>query len=392
MRALLAITWPLLLGCAFMMLGNGLQGSLLGLRATIEGFPSALTGLVMSAYFAGFFLGAYLVPRIVRRVGHVRVFAALIALASIANLVQAAFVTWPVWTVMRAATGFSFIGLYIVCESWLNGLTPNETRGRLLSFYMAVQFGAVTASQLLLNLASPAGYELFVLVSALLTAAILPVVLMAGATPRYDAPSHIGLLGLYRASPLAVVSMLGVGMTTSVFAGMAAVYAKQLDLPDLEISLFLTVGMLGAALGQWPLGRVSDRLPRRHVLLFATLAAAAVAALAATLAGSAFETLCLLAFLFGLLSPPLYSICCAIANDRLQPDQMVAASSGLILCYGIGAITGPLTVGAVMSGFGPGGFFAYLAIVHAAVGAFAIYRIVSRPAGAAHPAASSGTD
>ena len=375
MRALLAVTWPLLLGCAFMMLGNGLQGSLLGLRATIEGFPTILTGLVMSAYFAGFFAGANLVPKIVQRVGHVRAFAALIALASIANLAQAAFVNWPVWTVMRAATGFSFIGLYIVCESWLNSITANETRGRLLSFYMAVQFGSVTASQLLLNLASPAGHELFILVSALLTAAILPVAIMAGSTPRFDAPSHISLVGLYRASPLAVVSMLGVGMTTSVFAGMAAVYAKKIDLPDFEISIFLTAGMLGAAVGQWPLGRLSDRLPRRLVLLFATLAAAAVAALAATLTGAAFGVLCLLAFLFGLLSPPLYSICCALANDRLRPEQMVAASSGLILLYGIGAFTGPLTVGAVMSGVGPAGFFSYLAFVHGAVGAFAIYRI-----------------
>jgi MFS family permease len=265
MRGLLAVTWPLLLSAAFMMLGNGLQGSLLGLRATIEGFPTALTGLVMSAYFAGFFLGSNLIPKFVRRVGHVRVFAALIALASIANLVQSALVFWPVWTVMRALAGFSFVGLYIVCESWLNDATPNHTRGRLLSLYMAIQFGAVTASQLLLNLASPAGYELFILVSVLLSAAILPVVLMAGSTPRYDAPAHIGLLELYRASPLAVISMLGVGLSTSVFAGMGAVYAKQLGLVDFHISLFLTFGMLGGTLGQWPLGRISDHLPRRFV-------------------------------------------------------------------------------------------------------------------------------
>lgn len=380
MRALLAVTWPLLLSAAFMMLGNGLQGSLLGLRATIEGFPTTLTGLVMSAYFAGFFLGSNLIPRFVRRVGHIRVFAALIALASIANLMQAAFVNWPLWTIMRALTGFSFVGLYIVCESWLNDTTPNQTRGRLLSFYMAVQFGSVTASQLLLNLASPAGYELFILVSVLLSAAILPVVLIAGATPRYDAPSHFGLSELYRASPLAVISMLGVGTSTSVFAGMGAVYAKQLDWSNFDISLFLTMGMLGGTLGQWPLGRISDRLPRRFVLLFATLVAAAMAAIAISLTGASFGALCLLAFLFGFLSLPMYSLCSALANDRLRPEQMVAANSGLVLLYGIGAIFGPLTVGAVMTWVGPAGFFVYLAIIHGAVGAFALFRMVRRPA------------
>ncbi|MGH6961663.1 MAG: MFS transporter [Dongiaceae bacterium] len=370
----------MLLSVAFMMLGNGLQNILLGVRATLEGFSDPLIGLVMSAYFAGFFVGSNRIPRFVGTVGHVRVFAALAALASIAILVQAIFVTWPVWTAARAVTGFCFAGLYIVCESWLNDRAENETRGQLLSIYMVIQFSAVTGSQLMLNLASPAGYELFILVSILLSAAVLPVALAPSPTPRFDAPSRIGIFELYKVSPLGVVGMLGVGLSVSVFAGMGAVYAKKTGMSDVNVSLFMTIAMLGAAISQWPVGRLSDRLPRRTVITAITLAAAAVALAGMLVAGSSRAALFLLGFVFSTLSMPMYSLCIAHTNDYLRPAQMVAASSSLVLTYGIGAIFGPLSVGWVMSSAGPAGFFAFLAAVHGAIGLFAIYRMFRRPA------------
>ncbi len=363
-----------------MMLGNGLQNILLGVRATIEGFSELLIGLVMSAYFAGFFVGSTGIPRIVGKVGHVRVFAALAALASIAILVQAVFVNWPVWTAARAVTGFCFAGLYIVCESWLNDRAENEYRGRLLSIYMVIQFTGVTVSQLMLNLAPPAGYELFILVSILLSAAVLPVALAPSPTPRFDAPSRIGILELYRVSPLGVVGMLGVGLSVSVFAGMGAVFAKKTGMSDVDVSLFMTIAMLGAAISQWPAGRLSDRLPRRSVITVLTLAAAAAALAGMFVAETSRTALFVLGFVFSTLSMPMYSLCIAHTNDYLRPQQMVAASSSLVLTYGIGAIFGPLSVGWVMANIGPGGFFAFLAVIHAAIGLFAIYRMFRRPA------------
>jgi MFS family permease len=382
MRALLIATWPLLLSVAFMMMGNGLQSTLLGIRATLEGFPTPLIGLVMTGYYAGFFLGSRQIPRVIGQVGHIRAFAALCALGSIAILVHGLAVNWPAWTAMRGLTGFCFAGLYIVCESWLNDRSSNETRGRLLSIYMVVQFGAITVSQLafMLDLGSAAGFELFAAVAIVLAAAVVPVALTPTTTPAFGAADHIGLRALYAISPLGFIGMIGVGLSLSVFGSMSAVYAKTLGFSDREVALFIMVGILGGAVCQWPLGRLSDKIPRRSTIVMVTLAAAAVALAALALQELSRPALFALAFLFGGLALPMYSLCVAHTNDFLRPEQMVAASSGIVLIYGIGAICGPFTAGWIMSAIGPSGFFLFLAVIHAAVGLFAIYRAFRRPA------------
>jgi MFS family permease len=381
MRALLIATWPLLLSVAFMMMGNGLQSTLLGIRATLEGFPTPLIGLVMTGYYAGFFLGSRQIPRIIGQVGHIRAFAALCALGSIAILVHGLAVNWPTWTAMRGLTGFCFAGLYIVCESWLNDRSSNEMRGRLLSIYMVVQFGAITLSQLafMLDLGSAGGFELFAAVAIVLAAAVVPVALTPTTTPAFGAAHHIGLRALYAISPLGFIGMIGVGLSLSVFGSMSAVYAKTLGFSDTEVALFIMVGILGGAVLQWPLGRLSDRIPRRSTIVMVTLVAAAVALAALALEASR-PALFALAFLFGGLALPMYSLCVAHTNDFLRPEQMVAASSGIVLIYGIGAICGPFTAGWIMSAIGPSGFFLFLAVIHAAVGLFALYRMSRRPA------------
>src|SRR5215208_7472739 len=183
MREILRGTWALLLGIALLMLGHGLQGTLLGVRANAEAFPAAVTGLVMSGYYVGLLIGSLRVPVLVARVGHVRVFAALLSLGSTAILVQAKFVDPYTWFLMRLLTGYCFAGAFIVAESWLNGSASNETRGSLLSLYMVVQMGAMAAGQFLLNMADPRGFDLFILVSVLISIAAVPMMLTAVATP-----------------------------------------------------------------------------------------------------------------------------------------------------------------------------------------------------------------
>ena len=380
MRTLLAATWPLLLGVAFMMAGNGLQQTLLGVRATLEGFPASLTGFITSGYFIGFYLGSWQVPRFVGRVGHVRVFAGLCALGSIAILVQAVFINWPAWMALRAVTGFSFAGIYIVCESWLNDRAQNENRGRLLSFYMVIQFAGVAVGQVLFLSASPAGDNLFILVSILLSVSVLPVVLAPGPAPRFDMPAHISLLQLYRVSPLGIIGLMGVGLSVSGFLGMGPVFAKIAGLSDAGIALFMIMATASGAVLQWPIGRLSDSIGRRPVLIGATLGATIVAAAAMPFAGGSNAALFILTFLFGSLSLPLYSLCVTHTNDFLKPEQMVAASSGLILAYGIGAIFGPTSAGWLIDRVGPAGYFLYCAIIHAAMTVFALYRASRRPA------------
>jgi len=372
-----ASAWALFLGIALIMLGNGLQGSLLGIRATLESFPTAVTGFVMSGYFAGFLLGSTLVPRMVERVGHVRVFAALASLASTAVLVHSVFVEPVSWFAMRLLTGFSYAGLYVVAESWLNDKATNETRGQLLSIYMVVVLAGMAVGQVLLNLAAPEGFELFILSSVLISLALVPVLLTASPAPEFSAPSRVSLRQLYQASPLGVVGTFGTGTGMGALLGMGAVYARDSGLSVAGVSLFMGLAFAGGMVLQFPIGRLSDRYDRRLVLTVVTFAAAAVAA-AGLASGHSLPALLLVIALFGGTCLPMYSLCVAHTNDHLTQDQMVAASAGLYLAAGLGSLLGPLASSWLMALAGPPGFFAFLAMVHGAIGAFALYRMTQR--------------
>ena len=373
-------SWALFLGMAFLMLGNGLQATLLGVRATFDGFAPATIGLIMSGYYIGFLAGSTLAPRIVQRVGHVRVFAALASLASAAALVYAVFVDPFTWMAMRIVTGFCLAGLYVVAESWLNDRATNETRGQLLSIYMVVQLGAFSGGQLLLNVADPGGFELFILVSVVVSLALVPTSLTAVPTPSFDTPSHVSLKQLYGISPLGVVGSLGTGMAHGALIGMGAVYGASAGLSVAEISILIALTFLGGMVLQWPIGRLSDRFDRRRVLTAITFLAALSALGAIAAAEVDVWALFALIALFGGLSLPMYSLCLAHTNDFLEPKQMVAASGTLVLVVGIGAIMGPIAAAGLMSAVGPSGWFWCLGAVHAAIGGFAVYRMKARPA------------
>jgi MFS family permease len=385
MWATVVSSWALFLGIAFIMLGNGLQGSLLGVRAELEGFPTAVTGLVMTGYFVGFLAGSTVVPRLVTRVGHIRVFAALASLASVAVLLHSVFVDPVSWTAMRLVTGFSYAGLYVVAESWLNDRATNETRGQLLSIYMVVMLCGAGSGQFLLNVADPMGFELFLLASVLVSLALIPILLTVSPAPEFDAPSPVGLRALYRISPLGVLGTLGTGMAQGGLIGMGAVYAKSSGLSIAEVSLFMAATLFGGMLFQWPIGRLSDRFDRRRVLTAVTILAALWAFMATAVTGPLAPlfpawSLFLLAGLFGGMNMPMYSLTIAHTNDFLEPKQMVAASGTLVLVGGIGAVLGPMTLAGAMSVMGPSGFFWGLGVVHAVIGAFALYRMTVRQA------------
>jgi len=371
-------SWALFLGIAMMMLGNGLQASLLGLRATSEGFATATTGLVMSCYYLGFLAGSTLTPKIVKNVGHVRVFSALASLASTAALVHAVVVEPVTWGAMRFVTGFCYAGLYVVAESWLNDRGTNETRGQLLSVYMVVVLGGVTLGQLLLNLADPGGFLLFVLASVLVSLALVPVSLTAGPAPAFDAPATAGLAALYRVSPLGVVGAMATGMAHGVLFTMGAVYAGRIGLSVAQVSLFMSAAYLGGMVFQWPIGRLSDHFDRRRVITVVTLLAAIFAFAAVSIADLSDWALLLSILLFGGMTLPMYSLCIAHTNDHLEPGQIIAASGSLVLLGGIGASVGPPLAAGMMAFAGPNGFFLALGAIHTAVGLFAVYRMSRR--------------
>jgi MFS family permease len=382
MFSALATSWSLLLGMALLMLGNGLQGTLLGVRANLEGFSTTITGVLMSGYFAGFLIGSTLTPRLVQRVGHVRTFAALASLASTSILIHSVFVEPLTWMLMRLVSGFCYAGLYVVAESWLNEKSTNANRGQLLSIYMVISLGGMGLGQILLNLADPAGAELFILVSVLVSLALLPMLLSRVHVPvNGDGNgSRAGIRDLFKTSPTGVVGMFMTLIAQGAFSGMGAVYAGQVGLSVRQISFFMGAMVLGGVLLQWPIGRLSDRFDRRRVLTAVTLLAAALAALAGTL-GAADETvLYAVVLLYGGMALPMYSLCIAYTNDYLDPDQMVEASGTLVLVAGLGASLGPVSAAIAMDLFGSGGFFWMIAAVHGLLGLFALYRMTVRRA------------
>mgnify|MGYP001259480773 CR=1 FL=1 len=288
---------------------------------------------------------------------------------------------------MRVLTGYCFAGAFIVAESWLNGSASNETRGQLLSLYMVVQLGGMAAGQFLLNLADPRGFDLFILVSVLISIAAVPLLLTAVAAPPVSSGRGIGLTALYRLSPLGIVGIVGVGVGTGGLFGMGPVYANQEGLSVAAISTFMAAVILGGVVFQFPVGRLSDRLDRRWVI--ALLSVLTALALLPPVLLPQIPNLALFPgfFLVGGLSLPLYALCVAHTNDFLNSEQMVGASSGLVLAFGIGAAIGPTATALSMQVLGPPGFPIFLALVHLAVGLFALYRMTRR---ATVPAAERG--
>lgn len=357
------------------MLGDGLQGTLLAVRADQEGFTATTTGLVMSSFYVGFLLGSIMTPKITAKVGHIRVFAALAALASATILVHAVFIQVPVWIALRFVSGVCFAGLYIVAESWLNDRATNETRGKLLSLYMVVTYLGVGGGQLLLNLAEPTEYLLFILTSVLISVAVVPLLLSAGSPPAFRESVNISLRELFRLSPLGIVSMFVVGLVTATFFALGPVYGQRIGLDVENISYFMTAAVVGTVVLQWPVGALSDRFDRRVVLTIVTVLAALSAAICVPLSQNSILMLLLSVGLFGGFAFPLYSVCIAYTNDHLDPSQMTAASGGLVLISGLGASLGPLLVASIMDHFGEQYFFWSMSWILGLIGVFALYRM-----------------
>lgn len=378
MIAVLGQSWALLLGMLLLMIGNGLQGTLLGVRGSLEEIDVATMGYIMSAYFVGFLVGSRMAPWMLQRVGHVRVFAALGSLASAAFILYGAAVDPLSWTVLRLIVGFCFSGLYVVAESWLNHSSSNETRGQALSLYMMVQMGGMVLGQLLLNVADPAGYGLFVLISVLVSIAVAPMLLSSSAAPHHQGARAMPLASLIRTSPLASVGMLLLGGVYAALYAMASVYATERGLSLANTSLFITAIFLGGMLFQYPIGWASDRLDRRW-LIIGTTALGAACALFAALFGEHFVVLLVTALIIGGCAGPLYSLLVAYANDYLETEQMAAASGGLLFINGFGAMTGPVIVGWAMSTFGIEWYFLAIMLLLSAIGAYGLYRMTQRP-------------
>jgi MFS family permease len=369
---------PLFAAMGLLMAGHGLTSTLLGIRAGIEGFRPTATGLVLSGYYAGFLVGSLAAAPTIRRVGHVRVFAGLASLASAAVLVHVVRADPLPWLVLRVVSGVCLSGLYVVTETWLNGVATNSTRGGMLAGYMVVVTGGMAAGQLLFSVADAGGFAAFVLASVLVSLAVVPVALANVHAPDVPDPHPLSLRDLMRAAPLA-----GVGAALSGFLGAAVVsggviFAAEAGLRQGATSALIFAALAGALLLQFPLGRWSDRTDRRLVIVAAG-ATGTVAAVAAAFAGpDRLVPLVMLMAVAGGMAFPLYSLANAHLNDYLADGTRVAAGARMVLMNGMGAIAGPLVVAATIEVSGPVAMFAVLASAYSVVAVYALYRITRR--------------
>ena len=370
----IATAWPLLLGMGVLMLGAGLQSTLLGVRASIEDFPTSVIGVVMSAYYVGYLLGTIAAPQLIRKVGHIRVFAALAAVASAATLLQAVFVHPLPWAVMRLMTGFCFAGIYVVAESWLNERATRANRARLLAVYMVVLYVGLGAAQFLLVLSNPRSASPFMLVSALISLAMVPIVLSAQPTPAVVVPRSVRYRDLYRNSPLGVVAVTVAGVITSIFFSIGPVYARLMGLDTAGIATFMAASIFAGVATQYPIGTLADRMDRRAVIAGVCAVATLVAACITVFADMPRPLFVVLSALFTGVVLTIYSLGISHVNDRLEPAQMVAASSALLLMNGTSAILGPVLAGGLMATFGPAAYFATLASLCGGLTLYCVWR------------------
>jgi MFS family permease len=371
---------PLLFGVAILLTGQGLQGTLLPVRANLEGFSTLSIGLMGGAYFFGFTLGCLRGSPLLRRVGHIRVFAAMTAAASAVPLLHGLLVETWLWWILRFVTGYCFAVLYVVIESWLNEQATNENRGAIFSAYTLITLTVLAVGQQLLLLYDPKQMYLFAIASAIVSIAAIPVVLSVAPTPHPVVHKvRLDIRKLFRTSPAGTLGCLASGLANGPFWALAPVFVAGYSADVSLAAWFMTSAVLGGALGQWPLGLWSDRVDRRWVIGFAALAGLLVGA-AIWMAFTVMPVLVLMALgaAWGAVAFPLYAVSVAHTNDHAKPGEYVMISSGLLLMYGIGAIVGPFLASLAMHLTGSGGLFLYSALIHLLLLCYVALRIAWR--------------
>ncbi|RUM98676.1 MFS transporter [Pseudaminobacter arsenicus] len=356
---------PLLIAAGILLGGNGLQGTLIAMRGAEEGFSASTIGFMGTAYFAGFLLGCIAISRIMKAVGHVRAFAALAALASAGSLLLVLVIDPVAWSIIRFVSGFCFAGLFTTMESWLNSGVSNHNRARVLALYRVIDIGSVTGAQFLIPIFGADGFSIFAIMSIMITLSLVPVSLGDRSNPSPPEDVKLDLARVWRISPLGCIGCAAVGVTNSAFRTLSPVYAEQIGLSVADVVIFVSVGIIGGALIQYPLGHLSDRWDRRMVLMLTTTGAMLAALALVFLAGQAPLSNFVLVFFFGSFAMPLFSLSAAHANDRAEKGEFVLVNAALMLFYSFGAIGGPFAAAAVMQYFGPHALFSFSAAVYA---------------------------
>jgi MFS family permease len=377
---IIASVAALLTSVALLLMGNGLLTTLIPVRANLENFLPIEIGILGATYFIGFTLGCVAGPTLIKRVGHIRAYLAMVSVASAMTLIHT-LGTHPIgWWMLRGVTGFCFAVLYIVIESWLNERSTNKTRGTIFSVYIVIQFTVLSIGQMLLAVGDPRSFSLFAMVSILVSLAALPVALTAATSPNPIPKVRTDFSKLYRTSPVGWAGCVAVGLANGAFWALGPVFAQDQGFDTFGIGLFMSVALTGGALAQWPLGWLSDRIDRRKIIIFAAVVAAVSAGGLALFAEQSQTLTLMFAVGFGMGTFPIYAISAAHANDHAAATEFVQVSSSLLLIYGIGASLGPLVAGLLRHSFSSPSLFLFTSLIHVALIFFVFWRMRTRSA------------
>ncbi len=371
----LAPVAALLLGVAILLTGQGLQSTLLPVRAHMESFSTIAIGVMGGAYFLGFTIGCLRGIRLVQKLGHVRVFAAMAAVASATPLLHALWLDTWAWWLLRLTTGFCFAVLYVVIESWLNEQSTNENRASVFSAYVFISMTVMAVGQQMTLLYDPGDMALFALASVLVSIAALPVVMSTSPAPCHNEAVRFDFRRLLEISHTGMVVCFATGLANGAFWALAPVFTSGISDKVSLAAGFMTGAVVGGAAGQLPSGFWSDRVDRRIVIsVLALLASAVGVGLWLTYGKLSTAQLIVLSGAWGALAFPMNSVAVAHTNDFAQEGEYVMVSGGLLLMYGLGAVIGPSLAAGAMTLMGDRVLYLYTAITHLLVCVFVIVR------------------
>lgn len=371
---------PLLITAGILIGGNGLQGTYIALKGTAEGFSPSIIGMIGAGYSIGFAIGCLYVTRFLQTIGHIRTFAAMAAISAAASVAMSMVIDPAFWFAMRFLIGIAIAALFATVESWINAKVNNANRARTLSIYRFVDLGSVTVAQYMIPTFGIEGPTVFNLIVIALTLSLVPISLADRSSPAPPETMRFDVNAVWRISPLAVVGVVAVGLSMAAFRNIGPIYAKELGMGITSIATFMSAGIIGGVVLQYPLGIYSDRLDRRRVIIWATVGSIATGAFMSFGAGSSEAANIAAVFLFGAFSMPLYSLCSAHANDYAKPGEHATVAAGLLFFWSVGAIAGPLLASVLLQYYGPRAFFLYTSFIFAGFLIFTLRRMQARPA------------
>lgn len=364
----------LFLSITFLQLSSGAIAPLDALSGLKLGFSDTQIGLLGSAHFLGFFIGCWWAPRLLGTVGHARGFAAFASIGAIAAAAHPMLIDPAAWAVMRVMTGLCVAGCYTITEAWMQAKLTNASRGRVMGTYRVVDIGASSVAQLMIGFLEPAAFVSYNLLAILCCACLLPLTLTQTRQPETPEAPRLHPIRTAMVSPLGVAGVMIAGTTAASFRMVSPIYGAEIGLSAPQIGSLIATALMGGALAQFPVGWLADRFDRRWVLIGLS-AAAILICTGLSLSGGAPGAVYGLAFLFGLTTWPIFSVSTAHTNDFTPPEEVVEVNASLMFHYGLGAIASPLITSALISSYGPGALFAFIAGAHVVLVLFGFARM-----------------